>query len=118
MEPLIDFLRIIRAEYSIQAEVDQRLINLHHLFAVDKNNHNNIQLPDDWKQLKGLCIRVNKIEDCYMMVGAIHEKWKFMKKYFRDFIANPEKDKKDFLFTVIILDDLTPVPVRIEYSKL
>jgi len=118
MEQLIDLLRIIRAEHLIQAEVDLRMINLHHLFAADENNHNNIQLPEGWEQLKGLCIRVTKIEDCYMVLGAIHEKWKSMGTFFRDFIANPEKEKKDFLFTIIIIDDVTPVPLRIEYGKL
>lgn len=118
MEKLINFLRIIRAEYLIQAEVNQRMINLSHAFAANENNQLNVQLPESWKRLKGLCIRVTKIENCYLMLGAIHKKWRSLGEYFRDYIANPNKDKKNFLFTIIIIEDVTPVPVRIEYTNL
>jgi len=118
MEKLIDFLRIIRAEYLIQAEVDQRMINLSHIFTADENNKIDIQFPEGWKQLKGIYIRVTGIESCYIMLGALHKKWRSLGKFFRDYIANPEKDKRDFLFTIIIIDDVTPVPVRIEYSTI
>lgn len=57
---------------------------------------------NDIYDLLGLRIIVDKIEECYLILGLIHAKYKSIPKRFKDFIANPKSNMYQSLHTTVI----------------
>ena len=64
------------------------------------------------RDLIGLRILVKTKADCYLALGALHDKWNYHQDRFRDWIGRPKKNGYQSLHTTI-LDDGKPVEVQI-----
>lgn len=51
--------------------------------------------------LLGLRILVEKVEECYLIIGLLHSKYRSIPKRFKDFIANPKSNMYQSVHTTI-----------------
>lgn len=56
---------------------------------------------NDIYDLLGLRILVDKTEECYLVIGLIHSKYKPIPKRFKDYIANPKNNMYQSLHTTV-----------------
>ncbi len=56
---------------------------------------------DDIYDLLGIRVLVDKIEECYLVIGLIHSKYRSIPKRFKDFIANPKSNMYQSLHTTV-----------------
>lgn len=62
--------------------------------------------------LFGIRIIVEKVEECYVVLGVIHSKFPYLKSEFDDYIANPKPNGYQSLHTVV----LTPYNFYVEFQ--
>ena len=66
--------------------------------------YNKLAVGKKWNDiydLLGLRILVEKTEDCYLVIGLIHSKYKPIPKRFKDYIANPKNNMYQSLHTTV-----------------
>lgn len=66
--------------------------------------YNKLKTGRKWEEiydLLGLRILVNKTEECYLVIGLIHSKFRPIPKRFKDYIANPKNNMYQSLHTTI-----------------
>lgn len=83
----------------------------HHIEAQIEFNHKNIysyykkilndQDLSDCHELLGIKIIVDRLEECYQVLGIIHQKFHCLDQEFRDFICNPRTNKYQSIHTSI-----------------
>ena len=56
---------------------------------------------NDIYDLLGIRILVNKIEECYLVIGLIHSKYQSIPKRFKDFIASPKSNMYQSVHTTV-----------------
>lgn len=56
---------------------------------------------EDIYDLLGIRVLVNKTEECYLVIGLIHSKYRSIPKRFKDFIANPKSNMYQSLHTTV-----------------
>ena len=66
--------------------------------------YNKLKLGKKWDQiydLLGLRVLVDKKEECYLVIGYIHSKFRPIPKRFKDFIANPKNNMYQSIHTTV-----------------
>lgn len=66
--------------------------------------YNKLKIGRRWDNiydLLGIRILVNEIEECYLVLGYIHSKFKPIPKRFKDFIANPKPNMYQSVHTTV-----------------
>lgn len=92
-DELIDILN----EHEIKYEIKYRVKSV-------KGIYNKLKIGKKWENiydLLGLRILLNKTEECYLVVGLIHSKFRPIPKRFKDFIANPKNNMYQSLHTTV-----------------
>ncbi len=84
-------------EHNIKFEILYRVKSVRGIY-------NKIKAGKKWEQiydLLGLRLLVNKVEDCYLIIGLIHGKYRPIPKRFKDYIANPKNNMYQSLHTTV-----------------
>ncbi len=84
-------------EHNIQFEITYRVKSVRGIY-------NKLKAGKKWNQifdLLGLRLLVEKVEDCYLIVGLIHSKFRPIPKRFKDYIANPKNNMYQSLHTTV-----------------
>lgn len=66
--------------------------------------YNKLHVGKKWEDiydLLGIRVLVNKTEECYLVIGLIHSKYRSIPKRFKDFIANPKSNMYQSLHTTV-----------------
>ncbi len=92
-EELIELLK----SHNIKFEIFSRVKSVRGIY----NKLHSGRKWDDIYDLLGLRVLVNKIEECYLVIGLIHSKFKPIPKRFKDYIANPKSNMYQSLHTTV-----------------
>lgn len=66
--------------------------------------YNKLEKGKKWENIYdmlGLRVLTEKVEDCYLIIGLIHSKFKPLPKRFKDYIANPKANMYQSIHTTI-----------------
>lgn len=92
-QELSDLLR----EHDIDFEISARVKSI---YGIGKKLEKGRRFSDIY-DLLGLRIIVDKVEDCYLIIGLIHSKYKSIPKRFKDFIAKPKENMYRSIHTTV-----------------
>ena len=83
--------------------------------------YNKLKAGKKWNQiydLLGLRILVDKTEECYLIIGLSHSKYRPIPKRFKDYIANPKGNMYQSLHTTIFGVDGTVFEIQIRTHEM
>ena len=92
-----DELILLLKEHNIKFDITYRVKSVRGIY-------NKLKLGKKWNDiydLLGLRILLNTPEECYLVVGIIHSKYRPIPKRFKDFIANPKNNMYQSLHTTV-----------------
>ena len=95
-------IRIIRAEMSkagISADISGRP---KHIYSIWKKMHRKHVAFDAVYDVRAIRVLVDKVQDCYAALGAIHTLWRHIPKEFDDYIATPKENMYQSIHTAVI----------------
>ncbi|MEG2458028.1 MAG: RelA/SpoT family protein [Bacilli bacterium] len=101
----------LHKDLNIMQDEITELLNEHHInFKITSRVksvtgiYNKLKVGKTWNNiydLLGLRIIVEKDEECYLVIGLIHSKYKAIPKRFKDFIANPKSNMYQSVHTTV-----------------
>ncbi len=100
---------------NIQADVSGRPKHIYSTWK--KMNQKNLR-RDDIYDLLGIRIIVEKIDDCYSVLGLVHHLWKNIPNEFCDYIAHPKENGYQSLHTVVLVEKENPVEIQIRTQEM
>ncbi len=92
-DELIELLK----EHNIEFDITYRVKSVRGIY-------NKLKLGKKWNDiydLLGLRLLLNTTEECYLVVGLIHSKYRPIPKRFKDYIANPKNNMYQSLHTTV-----------------
>jgi GTP pyrophosphokinase len=95
-------IRIIRAEMTkagINADISGRPKHIYSIWKKMQRKHVNFDAVYDVRAIRVL---VDKVQDCYAALGAIHTLWRHIPKEFDDYIATPKENMYQSIHTAVI----------------
>jgi len=95
-------IRIIRAEMTkagINADISGRP---KHIYSIWKKMHRKRVAFHAVYDVRAIRILVDRVQDCYAALGAIHTLWRHIPKEFDDYIATPKENMYQSIHTAVI----------------
>jgi GTP pyrophosphokinase len=95
-------IRIIRAEMTkagINADISGRP---KHIYSIWKKMSRKHVAFDAVYDVRAIRILVDKVQDCYAALGAVHTLWRHIPKEFDDYIATPKENMYQSIHTAVI----------------
>ena len=111
IEPLDDELKIINVEYEILGRAK-------HFYSIhNKMKLKNITFSEIFDQF-AIRIIVDKVKDCYMVLGLIHQKYTPLQDRFKDYIAMPKSNGYQSIHTTVFGKEGKMVEVQIRTKEM
>lgn len=110
-------IRILKklAKNNIRAEIHGRAKHWYSLWRKLESQHNDLSQIYD---LVALRIIVDNVEECYRVLGIIHETFKPLVGRIKDYIAQPKPNGYQSLHTTIFTDDGQIVEIQIRTKEM
>lgn len=99
----------------VQAKVYGRPKHIYSIWSKIQRKHAAL---DDLYDLLAVRVMVERIPDCYAVLGLVHGKWLHIPKEFDDYIANPKDNGYQSLHTVVIGPEGRPVEIQIRTREM
>lgn len=96
-------------------EIDYRIKYLYSLYT--KLQQKNMRI-DDIYDISALRVIVTTIEECYQILGIIHNLWRPLPGRLKDYIANPKPNGYQSIHTTVFIGDGTIVEIQIRTKKM
>ncbi len=100
----------VLAQASLQAEIHTRIKHLYSLYRKLNRYDNDLSKIYD---LVACRIIVNSVEDCYRVMGLIHQRWKPVDGRVKDYIASPKPNGYQSLHTTVKAVEDRPIEIQI-----
>ena len=111
IEPLDGELKIINVEYEILGRAK-------HFYSIhNKMKLKNITFSEIFDQF-AIRIIVDKVKDCYMVLGLIHQKYTPLQDRFKDYIAMPKSNGYQSIHTTVFGKEGKMVEVQIRTKEM
>jgi len=102
-------------EAGIQAQVESRIKRL---FSIHKKLQRQRIAVDQVYDLCALRVITHSLQDCYAVLGIIHNLWRPVPGRIKDFIAMPRPNFYQSLHTSVITEDGTPFEIQIRTEEM
>ena len=102
-------------EAGIQAQVESRIKRL---FSIHKKLQRQRIAVDQVYDLCAMRIITRSLQDCYAVLGIIHNLWRPVPGRIKDFIAMPRPNFYQSLHTSVITEDGTPFEIQIRTEEM
>ncbi|MEL0630085.1 GTP diphosphokinase [Psychromonas aquatilis] len=89
-----------------------------HIYSIYRKMQNKDLKFDELYDVRAVRVVVEKLQDCYAALGAIHTKWRHIPREFDDYIANPKPNGYQSIHTVVLGDGGKPVEVQIRTQQM
>lgn len=89
-----------------------------HIYSIyRKMQKKNLQFEDLY-DVRAVRVVVEKIQDCYAALGAIHTQWRHIPSEFDDYIANPKPNGYQSIHTVVLGSEGKAIEVQIRTQQM
>src|SRR6516164_592243 len=102
-------------EAGIQARVESRIKRL---FSIHKKLQRQRISVDQVYDLYAMRVVTRSLQDCYAVLGIIHNLWRPVPGRIKDFIAMPRPNFYQLLHTSVITEDGTPFEIQIRTEEM
>lgn len=89
-----------------------------HIFSIYRKMQKKDLKFDELFDVRAVRVVVDKLQDCYAALGAIHTHWHHIPSEFDDYIANPKPNGYQSIHTVVLGDKGKPVEVQIRTEQM
>ena len=89
-----------------------------HIYSIYRKMQKKDLKFDELYDVRAVRVVVDKLQDCYAALGAIHTKWRHIPREFDDYIANPKPNGYQSIHTVVLGDSGKPVEVQIRTQQM
>jgi len=104
--------------FKLKAEVTGRPKNLYSVYTKLQRYKQLGRNFSDIEDLIAIRVVVNTKEDCYLVLGKIHDLWRPMAGSFDDYIASPKENYYQSLHTVVMNDSNQKIEFQIRTNKM
>jgi GTP pyrophosphokinase len=104
--------------FKLKAEVTGRPKNLYSVYTKLQRYKQLGRNFSDIEDLIAIRVVVNTKEDCYLVLGKIHDLWRPMAGTFDDYIASPKENYYQSLHTVVMNDSNQKIEFQIRTKKM
>lgn len=101
VDTVVTQLKRMLAEHNISGDVVGRP---KHFYSIYRKMKNKGLTLDQIYDLTAVRVIVNKIEECYEVLGVIHKQWKPVPGRIKDYIATPKRNMYQSLHTTVVTD--------------
>jgi GTP pyrophosphokinase len=112
------FIKVLRqhlGEEGITAQVSGRPKHIHSIWRKMQNK----QVPfDELYDLRAVRVIVDRVADCYAVLGVVHGHWQHIPREFDDYIANPKDNSYRSLHTAVVGPGNKVVEVQIRTHEM
>jgi GTP pyrophosphokinase len=89
-----------------------------HIYSIYRKMQKKDLKFDELYDVRAVRVVVEKLQDCYAALGAIHTKWHHIPREFDDYIANPKPNGYQSIHTVVLGESGKPVEVQIRTQQM
>ena len=88
-----------------------------HIYSIYRKMQKKDLAFDELYDVRAVRVVVEKLQDCYAALGAIHTKWRHIPREFDDYIANPKPNGYQSIHTVVLGIVVSLLKYKFERSK-
>ncbi len=89
-----------------------------HIFSIWRKMMRKHLPFEELYDVRAVRVLVEKIQDCYAVLGIVHARWEHIQKEFDDYIANPKPNGYQSLHTVVYGDGHKVVEIQIRTERM
>ncbi len=115
MEQICQEVQALLAEGGIRAEVKGRP---KHLYSIHRKMQRKGVAFEQVFDIRGVRVLVSSESDCYLALGAIHNRWRPVPGTFDDYIATPKDNFYQSLHTAVVYKDGKTLEVQIRTPEM
>ncbi len=115
IENLIKTLKKELEKHNLSVEITGRPKHFYSIYKKMKKKNKGFE---DVYDLLALRVVTNTVEECYNVVGIVHNLWQPLYKHFSDYIANPKPNMYQSLHTVVIGPRKQAIEVQVRTKKM
>ncbi|MDY6322643.1 MAG: GTP diphosphokinase [Succinivibrio sp.] len=110
IENFVNELRELLGHEGLKCEVYGRPKHIYSIWRKMQRKHLRF---DELYDIRAVRVIVEKISDCYAVLGIVHTRWKHIQEQFDDYIANPKSNGYQSIHTVVYGDGDKRVEIQI-----
>lgn len=115
---MIDFVAHLQQQLTDMGIVGQVYGRPKHIFSIWKKMQNKSLDFEELFDVRAVRVVVEKLQDCYGALGAVHTSWKHLANEFDDYIATPKPNGYQSIHTVVLGPEGKSVEVQIRTEQM